>query len=210
MRRVCIDPTMNREILEQGYTHLQMLSEADTSYLLAEMKKTCPEMQFEPDGELPSHEHIYSSYMENDLSLREASERLVREVFTPHVEQLLDRYRILSCGFFIKAPRGGELGVHAHWRATESRKDTVVNFWCPLMETDVTNGTFYAIPGTHKIFPETFYLNYYPYYQDYVQVVKEKYSVALPSKPGQAVIFDDTMLHWSPDNLSDKPRYAMH
>lgn len=210
MRPVFHDPVRNHDFIHQGYSHVPLLSEAETTYLRNELRRACPDALFAPQGDQPAHRYIYSSYMQNELHLRQVGDRLVREVLTSHVEALLDRYRILSCGFFIKAPRGGELDLHAHWLVTESLQDTVVNIWCPLQETTVANGTFHAVPGSHKIFPEIITFGYKPFYHEYAALIREQYSLPLPSQPGQAVIFDDTMFHWSPDNLTDQPRYALH
>jgi len=210
MRPVLNDPEMNQELLEQGFVHHQLISEEAAAAILVELQQCCPEAMFLPEGDTPTHSIIYSSYLIDDQKLREVGDRLVRQALTESLGALLNDYVILSCGFFIKAPNGGELGLHTHWTVTDSLADHVVNCWCPLVSTNVANGTFHAVPGSHRLFPEIIYFGYAPFFGTYTDEIKEKYSIPLSSKPGQAVIFDDTMMHWSPDNVTDRPRYAAH
>ncbi|BAQ61789.1 hypothetical protein GM3708_2195 [Geminocystis sp. NIES-3708] len=167
-----------------------------------------------PTGDVSSYPNIFSSYHSvNTQNLRIFGSRIVQEVLFPHVEQLFDNYRIISCGLFIKAPKGGWIDIYYHHQINiDEEKYWMMDIWCPLTDTSVSNGTFHAVLGSHKLFPKIVHPthSYASFFQDYTQVIREKYSIPLPSKAGEAVIFEDTMLHWSPNNMTDYPRYAIH
>ncbi|MBE9257023.1 class I SAM-dependent methyltransferase [Dolichospermum sp. LEGE 00246] len=214
MRNILHNETQNSLLIKRGYIQQQILSESEIQYLLNQVRKVCPESDFQPHSDASSHPYIFSSYAAVDSEyLREFGSRIVKEVLFPHVEQLFDGYRIMSCGLFIKAPKGGWIDIHYHHQINiDEEKYWLMDIWCPLTDTDVSNGTFHAVPGSHKIFPKIVHhtCSYDPFFKDYTQVIRDKYSIPLPSKAGEAVIFEDSMLHWSPNNMTDYTRYAIH
>ncbi len=215
MRNILHNETQNSLLIKRGYIQQQILCESEIHYLLDQVRKVCPESDFQPHEKISSHPHIFSSYTHTQ-NLREFSSRIVREILLPHVEKIFDNYRMISCGLFIKAPKGGWIDIHYHHQTInpiiDVEKYWLIDIWCPLMETDVFNGTFHAVPESHKIFPKIIHHTegYVPFFQNYTEVIRQQYSIALPSKAGQAVIFEDSMLHWSPNNMTDSPRYAIH
>lgn len=212
MRNILLDETQNSLLIKRGYIQQQILSELEIQYLLDEIRNICPESDFLPQGDASSHPYIFASYMQNIQKVREVGSNIIQEVLFPHIAQLFDNYRIISCGLFVKAPKGGWIDVHYHRTVVDDLKHWVIDIWCPLMDTNISNGAFHAVPKSHKIFPEIVHNTYSdpPFFQNYTQIIREKYSVALPSKAGQAVIFEDSMLHWSPNNMTNHARYAIH
>ncbi|WP_027403198.1 phytanoyl-CoA dioxygenase family protein [Aphanizomenon flos-aquae] len=212
MRKILNNETQNSLLIKRGYIQQQILCESEIQYLLDQVRKVCPESNFQPHSDASSHPYIFSSYTHTQ-NLREFGSRIVQEVLFPHVEQIFDNYRMISCGLFIKAPKGGWLDIHYHHQIIiDVEKYWLMDIWCPLIDTAVANGTFHAVPGSHKIFPKIIHHTdgYGPFFQNYTQVIRDKYSIPLSSKAGEAVIFEDSMLHWSPNNMTDYPRYVIH
>ncbi|NMF58665.1 phytanoyl-CoA dioxygenase family protein [Pseudanabaena yagii] len=212
MRKILNNETQNSLLIKRGYIQQQILCESEIQYLLDQVRKVCPESDFQPHSDASSHPYIFSSYTHTQ-NLREFGSRIVQEVLFPHVEQIFDNYRMISCGLFIKAPKGGWLDIHYHHQIIiDVEKYWLMDIWCPLIDTAVANGTFHAVPGSHKIFPKIIHHTdgYGPFFQNYTQVIRDIYSIPLPSKAGEAVIFEDSMLHWSPNNMTDYPRYVIH
>lgn len=212
MKDIILNQDQNQHLLEKGYVQHQLLSESEIQYLLGRIRQFYPESRFSPEGDKSSHPNIKISYIDSDLALREEACNIVREVLSPHIDTLLDNYRILACGCFIKAPKGGWLDLHYHPTVVEDPSHWVIDIWCPLQDTDFSNGTFCVVPESHRIFPRI--IEYSPqdppFYQTYAEEIRDRYSVAIPAKAGQAVVFEDSLLHWSPQNITDVPRYAIH
>lgn len=212
MRNIILNQTQNHHLIEKGYVQHQLLSASEIQYLLGEVRKLYPESMFLPKADESSYPDIAISYLASDIALREQVSKIIRETLSPHLDTLLDDYRILAGGLFVKAPKGGWLDLHYHPTVVEDLKHWVIDIWCPLQETDFSNGTFCAVPGSHKIFPRIIDCSPQdpPFYQGYAEEIRNQYSVAIPSKPGEAVLFEDSLLHWSPQNLTGSPRYALH
>lgn len=212
MRNILLNHSLDSELFDRGYVKIKLLSETEIKYLLGEVHKLYPESMFLPKGDETSHPHITMSYLDTNISLREKLFNVVKETLSPHIEDLLEDYDILSCGCFVKAPKGGWFDLHYHPTAVEDLKHWVIDIWCPLQDTDFSNGTFCAIPESHKIFPRIIDCSPQepPFYEGYAAEIRNQYSVPIEAKAGEAVLFEDSLLHWSPQNLSDSPRYAIH
>jgi ectoine hydroxylase-related dioxygenase (phytanoyl-CoA dioxygenase family) len=82
---------------------------------------------------------------------------------------------------------------------------TGINIWCPLIDLTEDNGLLYALPASHRIFPTYRGASLPTIYKDVYGKVKDC-SKPLYLKAGEAVIFDQSILHWSKPNLSNDVR----
>lgn len=212
MENILLDTAQNRHLMDKGYVCQQILSNMEVASLLDEMRQFYPERLFLSNGHEDSHAGITTSYLHQGVNIREHISNFVREVLSPRIEHLFNDYRILACGLFVKAPKGGWLDLHYHPTVVEDPRQWVMDIWCPLQDTDVVNGTLCVVPESHRIFPRI--VDYSPqeppFYQSYAGEIRRDYSVAIPAKAGEAVMFEDSLLHWSPQNMADSPRYAIH
>lgn len=212
MRKVIRDELLNRLLIRRGYVQQPLLTESEIKYLLDETRKVFPESRFSLQQDNISRSYVTNSYTDRSSDVRAIGPRIIQQIIAPRIEALLHDYRILYCGLFVKAPSGGWLDIHYHPTVVEDPNHWVIDLWCPLLDTDMSNGTLCVVPESHKIFPE---IIDYPsdtglFCKDYKQEIRERYSIALPSKAGHAVVFEDSLLHWSPKNQTDVARYAIH
>lgn len=212
MRKIFFDQQYNDHVTDKGYVLHKLLSDPEILYLLGEIQKYYPEDIFRAKSNESSHANIQSSYLNGSIEIREKISRIVRDTLTPHIEALLDDYRIIACGLFVKSPNGGWLDLHYHPTVVEDMKHWVIDIWCPLQETDFSNGTICVVPESHRIFPMVIDLSPQepPFYHSYAEEIRNHYSVPIPAKAGEAVLFEDSLLHWSPRNMTESPRYAIH
>jgi len=212
MRKIFFDQQYNDHVTDKGYVLHKLLSDPEILYLLGEIQKYYPEDIFRVKSNEFSHANIQTSYLNGSIEIREKISRIVRDTLTPHIEALLDDYRIIACGLFLKPPNGGWLDLHYHPTVVEDLKHWVIDIWCPLQATDFTNGTFCIVPESHRIFPMIIDCSPKepPFYHGYAEEIRNHYSVAIPARAGEAVLFEDSLLHWSPRNMTESPRYAIH
>lgn len=212
MRQIIRNKVLDKLLVNRGYVQQQLLSDTEVSYLLDETRKAYPESRFNVPQEHFSRSYVANSYTDQSSEVRAIGPKLIQRIIAPRIEELLEDYRILYCGLFVKAPMGGWLDIHYHPTVVENPKHWVIDLWCPLLDTSLSNGTLCVVPESHKLFPE---IIDYPsdnilFCRDYKKNIRELHSVALPSKAGHAVIFEDSLLHWSPRNQTDTARYAIH
>ena len=134
---------------------------------------------------------------------------LLEEVFEKKAKNILLEYKFLTGNFYIKAPKTGEISIHQNWPIIRNLEDTTLSFWCPLLDTSVENGTIYVVPKSHKKinFIET--INIPAYCHNFQEEVK-KHLIPINVKKGQVLIFCDSLLHWSPNNMSNEYRTIAH
>ncbi len=212
MKNIIFNPELNQHLIEKGYVQHQLLSASEVQYLLDEVSNIYPADKFLNADGSASQRGITTSYLENDMALREHIFNIVQKTLSPHIDELLNEYQILSCGLFVKSPNGGWLDLHYHPTVVEDLKHWVIDIWCPLQSTDYSNGTICVVPESHRIFPMVIDLSPQepPFYHSYAEEIRNHYSVPIPARAGEAVLFEDSLLHWSPRNMSESPRYAIH
>ena len=212
MRQILRDKSQNALLSRRGYVRQQLLADDQIQDLLDNARHFYPQEDLLPSMDRSGNSYILNSYTDDNTAYRQFAAEHLKNMLRPYVEKLLDDYRVISCGLFIKVPGAGWLDLHYHPTVVDNPKHWVIDIWCPLVDTDLTNGTLCVVPESHKIFPQTIG---HPsvgdlFCKDYVNIVRENYSLALPSRAGDAVIFENSLLHWSPINKSETPRYALH
>jgi hypothetical protein len=115
---------------------------------------------------------------------------------------------LLNCNFYVMPPRSSEFLLHQNWPALPL-DDMSVTVWGPLLETDVANGTLEFVVGSHKIVPHVEGPNMPGLFDKIRRQVIEKYLTPVPVKASEAIIFDDSLIHWSACNTSQEPRVAI-
>ena len=212
MRQIIKNQVLNNLLIKRGYIQQPILSDSEVAFLLEEIKKTFPESRFNPQKDDLSESYITNSYTDKSEEVRAIGPKVIQQILAPRIDELFDNYRILYCGLFVKAPMGDWLDIHYHPTVVEDPKHWVIDIWCPLLDTNLSNGTLCVVPESHKIFPEIidYPSNQMMFCRTYENNIREIHSSALPSKAGHAVIFEDSLLHWSPQNQTDTARYAIH
>lgn len=212
MRQILRDNSQNALLSRRGYVRQRLLADDQIQELLDNARYFYPQEDLMPSMDSSGNSYVLNSYTDDNTAYRQFAAEHLKNMLRPYVEKLLDGYRLISCGLFIKAPGAGWLDLHYHPTVVDNPKHWVIDIWCPLIDTDLTNGTLCVVPESHKIFPQIIgHPSSGPLFcKDYTNIVRENFSLALPSRAGDAVIFENSLLHWSPINKSDTPRYALH
>ncbi|MBL1208605.1 phytanoyl-CoA dioxygenase family protein [Geminocystis sp. GBBB08] len=203
MRQVFQDDNLQKSFLKKGYAQVPMLSSKQVMYLLQEIGKLRPDDNFAPKNS------YHCSFLDPNLEYKCQTYNLIKGVFTPFVNEYLVGYEILNCNFYVKPPHTGEFQIHQNWPAIADISDTTVTIWCPLVDVIESNGAIQIVEGSHKILPHIEAPNSPPYFANFQKALIEKYLKPFPMKAGEAIIFDDALIHWSRKNDSDQSRIAI-
>ena len=111
------------------------------------------------------------------------------------------------CGcFIVKTPvPESAMCVHQDMTLVDESKFTGINIWVPLIDLTDENGTLEVLPKSHRLFPTYRGASIPGIYYDCNEEVK-KYLIKLYPKAGEAVFFDQSIIHFSEANRSDKIR----
>ena len=99
--------------------------------------------------------------------------------------------------------------LHQNWAFADERKVCTVSIWCPLVDSFEENGTLQVVPGSHKRFGEV----RGPMIPWELEGIKNdiisNYLVPLNLKAGNAVVLDDSIVHYSAINKTNDLRLAI-
>jgi phytanoyl-CoA dioxygenase PhyH len=204
MRQIFRDDTLQRAFLEPGYVKVPMLSPPEVAAIRAALAQMRPHDAFAPQGPRTFH----CSYLDDNEDYRRSVFRLLQAAFAPSIGKYLKNYIALNCNFYVKPPGAGEFLLHQNWPALPL-DDTSVTIWCPLLDTDAANGTLEFVVGSHKIVPHVEGPNVPGLFDRIRRQVIEKYLTPVPVNAGEAIIFDDSLIHWSARNTAPEPRVAI-
>ena len=125
-------------------------------------------------------------------------------------DNILNSYKLIRIGLFDKLPGGLETSFHYHPTIVDESKYRSLAVWVPLTATTVEMGTLHVVRGSHK-FANSFraYNDYYLTHKGVSGKLMKKYGTPLLLKAGQAVVFDDRLIHWTPPNKSSRIRTAI-
>lgn len=203
MRQILAEQARDPEFHTSGYVKLPMLNPAEVAQLLDGVRRLRPDDQF-AGGAAPYH----CSFLDTNVEYKRQTFELISSVFAPHVDRLLSGFRLLNANFYVKPPGTGEFTVHQNWPAVDLN-DTSVTIWCPLGDVTPSNGAIQVVPGSHKIVPHVEAPNSPAYFGDFTDLLIREYLRPVPMAAGEALIFDDSLIHWSARNESDQPRIAI-
>lgn len=207
-RAIMADAELQRAFAADGYALVPILSPAEVEALLADFATLRPADGFAPEGDSGFGLTYHCSFVDTDLDYRRQALEILTRHFTPAIERHLDNYRILSANFYVKPPGRGELKVHQNWPVLPDHADTSVTLWCPLVDVDPENATLHVARGSHKLLPHVEGPFSPCYFEPFLGDIY-RYLEPLNLKAGDGVIFDDGLVHGSPDNHGDRPRVAV-
>src|SRR5436190_191736 len=206
MRPILADVELQNQFLSRGYVKVPLLSGSEVDYLLEQLAKLRPDDNFAPDRPYATY---HCSFLDTNLEYKRQTFDLIRPVFAPHIDRHLIDYRLLNSNFYVKPPGTGEFVVHQNWPAITDLADTTVTIWCPLGDVVESNGAIQVVEGSHKIVPHIEAPNSSPYFENFTDALIDKYLKPVPMSAGEALVFDDSLIHWSARNTSDQPRIAI-
>ena len=196
------DPTLQARFERQGFVIIDFLDEEDIKSLNLFFDELHPS--------IPDSGGFVSGSYSNDLKYKKkASDRIV-SVFSKHYERVFTNYQPFGAAFLYKLPsQNSELGVHQDWTIVDEEKYVALNCWIPLTDIDELNGALHILPGSHYPKINTLRAPTLPFF--FTSSEDEVISQTIPQyvKAGQAVILNQSIIHYSPPNRSEKIRKAI-
>jgi Phytanoyl-CoA dioxygenase (PhyH) len=209
MRKIFLDGGLQNRFLDLGYVHVPMLSAGEVAHIVSSLATLRPADNFAPSGETTFGRTYHCSFLDKSIEYKRQTHELIKGVFAPHIDRYMNGYEILNCNFYVKPPGTGEFVIHQNWPAIADLNDTTVTVWCPLLDVVAENGTLQFVEGSHKILPHVEGPTCPGYFDKFRPELIRKYLKPNPMSAGEALIFDDGLIHWSANNSSDKARVAI-
>jgi hypothetical protein len=209
MRQVCRDNALQEAYQPVGHVKVTMLSREEVAAILAEIKTMRPQDKFAPLSPDGKDVRYHCSFLDSNKAYKAHVHKVISDFFEPHIDRVLKDFKILNCNFYVKAPHSGEFQIHQNWPAIADIEDTTVTVWCPLVDVVESNGGLQVVSGSHKLVPHVEGPSSPGFFNNFKQELIDKYLRPIPINAGDALIFDDSLIHWSARNDSDEPRIAI-
>ncbi|MGE0636366.1 MAG: phytanoyl-CoA dioxygenase family protein [Bacteroidia bacterium] len=196
MKKVFKDEAVQQQFEENGFVILPF-------YTLTEVNElTNLYHQLHPKDE----KGFFPSTFSKDKNYRKFADEEIRRIGNRSIEKYLVDHRVVCGSFIVKSP-GAEsaMDVHQDMTLVDETEFTGINIWCPLVDLDDTNGLLHALKGSHRLYP-TYRGSTVPNLYAEVQNEIKDFMQPVYLKAGEAIFFDQSIIHYSPPNLSDKIR----
>ena len=196
MRAAFTDKQMENTLNRDGYVIVNFIEPDE----LEEIKNTISELGYGKDNE----EKFRRSVNHESVARKNEIYEKFNPVFQRAADRFLQDYKLLRVVIFDKLSGGGTTNVHQHPNLVDESKHIPLGAWMPIIATTVKMGTLHVVKGSHSVFNN--YIrpyNDYSFFQSKLSYrVLRKYSTPLLLNAGQAVIFHERLIHWSPPNKS--------
>ena len=200
-RRVTFsDPELQAAFARDGYVKVPLISPQDVAELMSAWENLSS--QRGPGF----HASMYS----DDRAFKAGTDQAVRAVLGPALEDWLEDHTAYVGNFVVKSPGPeSEVGPHRDWTFVDESKYSTMTVWCPLTDTDDRNGTLRVVPGSHRWVqnPRGTPIDTFPFpFEGLREPLRERDSIPIAVRAGEAIIADHRLVHGSQPNLSEDVR----
>lgn len=214
MRKVFKDKTLEKEFQKQGFVQIPLLSQEEVAHLWDEFHRTFQMSK----GKIGSGENDFNiddfvsydfTFIDKNPDYKKKVFQIIDDVFKPKYDKILDDFKPIIANYIRKQNKKGEVPLHQNWAFVDEKKYTSVSIWCPLVDSNRENGTLEVLPNSHKKFGQ-FRGPMIPWEcQEIQNEIIDNYLIPLNTKAGDAVVIDDSIIHYSRPNNSENLRIAI-
>jgi len=200
--RIFKDEQMQALFDKQGFLVTQFIDEREVKQLNDLFDELHPDL---PAGA----GFVSGSYSPDYAYKRKASDAII-EILDKHYRRLFTDYQPFGAAFLFKMPsKNSELGAHQDWTIVDEKKFVALNCWIPLTDVTENNGALHVIPGSHYPAFNTLRAPTIPFFFSGSEDAVVPEVIPMRVKAGEAVILNQSVIHYSSPNKSDKIRKAI-
>ena len=214
MRAVLNEQKLEEEFQKNGYVHVPFLSKDGVSYLWDKFHELIGKSggnigSGETDIEFEGEISYDFTFIDKNIDFKKEVFKIIDEVFKPHYDKLLNNFQPIIANYIRKMPKAGEVPMHQNWAFIDEEKATSVSIWVPLVDSHRGNGALEVVPGSHKRYGKH-RGPLVPWELESIKgEIKENDLVTCAIQAGDAIILDDSIVHYSFPNQTDKLRIAI-
>ena len=198
-KSIFIDPELQRQFDEDGFVKIKLLESQD----IALLNELC-NYHFPDTGST-----FFSSSFLNDFNQKKEISTKISKIVKARADSYFQNFRLIGAAFLIKGigPHS-EMPMHQDWTIVDESQFYAINTWIPLTKATEANGALEVIKGSH-LWSEAIRAPTIPfYYEGYQERLKEQLTL-IEASPGEAIILNQAIIHYSKANTTDTPRPAL-
>jgi len=186
---------------KQGFIVLPFLTENEVAMLDAFFDELHPELQ---------GSGFFSGSYSNDFDYKKRASDGIVEVFSRRYAELFQDYVPFGGAFLYKLPgENSALAPHQDWTIVDESQHVALNCWVPLCDVTMENGPLMIMPGSHFDRHNVVRAPTVPFFFSGNENLVIQELVPMEVKAGTAVILNQSVIHYSPPNISGKVRKAI-
>ncbi|MBX2910248.1 MAG: phytanoyl-CoA dioxygenase family protein [Chitinophagales bacterium] len=152
----------------------------------------------------------YSTFLEESHISKKVVLDVLMNVFEHFLNTHLLNYKIIQANIFNKPINTGFVCPHQNLTTVDESIFTSVSIWTPLQNTDIVNGALHLTKGSHKKFEKYRNANIRWSPLKASRKIEDYLMEPIEMCTGDVLIFDDSIVHGSPDNKSKTNRIVFH
>ncbi len=185
----------------QGFVVIDLMDTATAQKLLETFQ------EFHPV--LPQSGFVSDSYL-SDATFKKQVSQVISSILAPWFEKTFQNYQSFGGTFLYKIPStDSHLDAHQDWTIVEEDREYALNCWIPLCDVDEQNGTLFVLPGSHYDGFVSKRAPTLPFFFEGNEDLILRELIPVPLRVGQALLLNQSLIHYSPPNQSDKVRVAI-
>lgn len=167
-------------------------------------------------GEVAAHYHddrpnMTFANVDADRTFMRRVADVVAPYWAEHLVPLFPRHRVAFTTCVVKHPGPGSMmDAHEDGTFVDERHHRATTLWMSLVDClpEDRNGMIRVLPGSHRMVPTAAGANVPEWHRDHKQFLT-RHLEDVPTRAGEAVVWDTRVLHGSPANLSERSRFAL-
>lgn len=195
------DSALQKEFNEQGFVKVKLLEKEDIELLKEIFNKN--------HNNLKENSFGASSFIHNKAEKLKLRDTLY-PIFLPYFERIFKDYTYFGSSYLYKTKGiNSDLAPHQDWTIVDEKKYVAINIWTPLIDTNPENGTLFVLPRSQAQKHFTLRAPTIPFYfqNKMDKIIKD--SIPTNAKAGEAVILNQSLIHYSTPNIIDTIRIAI-
>ena len=196
------DPTLNRDLIEQGFVRLpgEFLNVTDRAEVRAYFDRNFA-------GE---RRGFHNDFFIDDAPYRESGSEFLDRMLCSVWQGVLSGFEPFLLTFISKFPDAeSAFPEHRDWMyVDETKGERSYILYVAIDDGDETTGSVRVVPRSHLLpGPPCGTRSPWPWLRQ--PEILDRYSVALPLRAGEAAVWDNRTIHMSSPNLSDSARLSV-
>ena len=191
------DPALEARFRELGWVLVDLISDDDVAELLATCRRHHPSPVTTWDSD------FFSSSPQVKAEVRQA----ITTAFRAGIERVLTDHQAIMTNFVVNWPGpDGGLPLHHHSSLVDERHHRSVVIWCAVDDAVEDNGTLHVVERSHRVPLGPWSEGRPDWFADRREELVDRHLTGVTVRAGQALIFDNALLHCSFPNQTVAPR----
>ena len=198
------DPALERRFSEEGFVKLRILPSDAAIAIAGRIARLYPHGV---EANQPQS-NWYLGLIDDDRELALRSAKLVRDAIVPSLAPLFAHARCHYASVAIKPGGAGATPIHQHWPTTIDPFARRIACWVLLSDRQGSAARFRLVPRSQRILPYIRHSQSGDYFDGFSEQVERRHARDLELSPGEAVLFEDSILHGTGANPGQQMRVA--